>query len=120
MANSSSEDTGFATSYIKGDWGKTRFIADQNVDNLMSVVVNLGTELWAVRRRQMAMEALLDKGRVVTAQALETYEPTEAERAAWAAERDDTIERIYSVLNRVSHPAHGVAPKGDKVPPMGA
>ncbi len=120
MADPKADRKGQATDFIKGDWATARYVDDQNVDNLLSVVVSLGTELWAVRRRQMAVEALLDKNKLVTAQMIETYEPSEAERTAWATERDDMIERIYAVLNRVGHRTHGVPPKTEKVPPLGA
>lgn len=120
MADPKNDRKGQATDFIKGDWATARYIDDQNVDNLMSVVLNLGTELWAVRRRQMALESLLDGKQLVSAKLLESYEPTEAERIAWTAERDDTIERIYSVLNRVGTRTHGVPPKTNKVPPLGA
>lgn len=120
MAEAKTDRSGKATDFIKMDWATARYVDDQNVDNLLSVVVSLGTELWAVRRRQMALESLLNKSGTVTKQMIESYEPSEAERIAWAAERDDTIERIYSVLSRVSQPTHGVPAKTDKVPPLGA
>lgn len=120
MANAKVDRPGQASNFIKGDWATARYVEDQNVDNLLSVVVNLGTELWAVRRRQLALEALLAKHGQITAQMIDSYEPTEAERTAWADERDDTIERVYAVLNRVGHRTQGVPPKNEKVPPLGA
>lgn len=119
MADPKADRAGYAADFIKGDWATARFVKDQNVDNLLSVVVSLGAELWATRRRQMVVEAILAKTNLVSAQAIDAYQPSEAERAAWSSERDDTIERIYSVLQRVSHPTGGVPPKTDKVPPLG-
>ncbi len=120
MADAKNDRPGQASSFIKGDWATARYVEDQNVDNLLSVVVNFGTELWAMRRRQMALESLLSKHGQVTAQMINTYEPSEAERIAWANERDDMIERVYAVLNRVGHRTQGVPPKNEKVPPLGA
>lgn len=118
MADPKSERAGYAAEFIKGDWATARYVKDQDVDNLLSVVVNLGAELWATRRRQMVVESLLAKNKLVSAHSIESYQPSEAERAAWAAERDDTIERIYSVLQRVSHPTGGVPPKENKTSPL--
>jgi hypothetical protein len=118
MANPKSDRAGYAAEFIKGDWAAARYVKDQDVDNLLSVVVSLGAEVWATRRRQMVVEALLAKNKLVSAHAIESYQPSEEERAAWASERDDTIERIYSVLQRVSHPTSGVPPKEEKAPPL--
>lgn len=119
MADPKAERAGYAADFIKGDWATARFVDDQTVDNLLSVVVGLGAELWATRRRQMVVEAILAKNNLVSPQMIESYQPTEVERARWAAERDDTIERVYAVLQRVSRPNGGVPPKTDKVPPIG-
>ena len=93
MADPKADRAGYAAEFIKGDWATARFVNDQTVDNLLSVVVSLGAELWATRRRQMVVEAILAKNSLVSPQMIESYQPTDAERAQWAAERDDTIDR---------------------------
>ena len=118
MADAKIDRANFATDFLKGDWDKAQYVEDSNVDKLLSVVVSLGAELWAVRHRQMTVEALLNKNNLVTAAAIESYQPTAAERVAWQAERDDTIERIYAVLHQTTKRVAGEPPKKDKVAPL--
>ena len=74
-----------------------RFFDVQGVDELVSITMGLAQELWAVKERLAAIEAL-GKGSV-SAAAVEAYEFSEAERAALDQERREFIERIYFVLN---------------------
>ncbi|MXW73600.1 MAG: hypothetical protein F4Y31_05090 [Gammaproteobacteria bacterium] len=73
-----------------------RFFDVQGVDELVSITMGLAQELWAVRERLAAVEALGKSG--VTAAAVETYEFSDEERAALDRERKEFIERIYFVL----------------------
>ena len=108
----------YAVEFIKGDWDKAQYLPDPHVDNLTAVVMRLGTEFWAMRRRLMVMESLLAQKKVVTREAIESYTPTEEEAKAWDAERDDLIDRVYSILGRVPEPTGGPNPMS-KVPPLG-
>ncbi|WP_446830355.1 hypothetical protein [Candidatus Foliamicus sp.] len=77
--------------------GKThRFFDIQGVDELVSITMGLAQELWAVKERLAAVEAL--GGDDISAAAVEAYEFSEAERAALDQERREFIERIYFVL----------------------
>ncbi len=87
-------------------------------DNLTAVVMGLGTEFWAMRRRMMVIESLLEQNKVVNRAAIEAYRPSDAEAAAWNAERDDLIDRVFAVLGRVPTPTGGANPM-TKVPPLG-
>jgi len=73
-----------------------RFFDVQGVDELVSITMGLAQELWAVRERLAAVEALGKEG--VSAAAVEAYEFSEEERAALGQERKEFIERIYFVL----------------------
>jgi hypothetical protein len=108
----------YATEFVKGDWDKAQYLPDPHVDNLTAVVMGLGTEFWAMRRRMMVIESLLEQGKVVNRASVEGYRPTEAESTAWNAERDDLIERVFAVLGRVPAPTGGANPT-TKVPPLG-
>ncbi len=74
----------------------SRFFDIQGVDELVSITMGLAQELWAVRERLAAMEALGKGG--ISAAAVEAYEFSEEERAALDRERREFIERIYFVL----------------------
>lgn len=117
MADAKKPDRpGYATDFIKGDWDKAQYLDNPHVDNLMSCVLALGAEFWTLKRRQLVTEKLIEekKGNVDRAM-IEAYVPTEAERTAWAAERDDYIERVFAVLTRVSEHVGGKSPT-TKVP----
>ena len=77
--------------------GKTpKFFDVQGVDELVSITMGLAQELWAVKERLAAVEALGKAG--LSAAAVEAYEFSEEERAALDRERREFIDRIYFVL----------------------
>ena len=73
-----------------------RFFDVQGVDELVSITMGLAQELWAVKERLAAVEAL-GKGGISPA-AVESYEFSDEERAALDRERREFIDRIYFVL----------------------
>ena len=73
-----------------------RFFDVQGVDELVSITMGLAQELWAVRERLAAVEALGKAG--ISTAAVEAYEFSEEERAALDRERREFIDRIYFVL----------------------
>ena len=73
-----------------------RFFDVQGVDELVSITMGLAQELWAVRERLAAVEAVGTAG--ISAAAVEAYEFSDEERAALDRERREFIDRIYFVL----------------------
>ena len=73
-----------------------RFFDVQGVDELVSITMGLAQELWAVKERLAAVEAIGKAG--ISAAAVEAYEFSEEERAALDRERKEFIDRIYFVL----------------------
>ena len=73
-----------------------RFFDVQGVDELVSITMGLAQELWAVRERLAAVEALGKAG--ISTAAVEAYEFSEDERATLDLERREFIDRIYFVL----------------------
>ncbi len=108
----------YAIEFIKGDWDKAQYLDDPQVDNLQGALIRLGTELWAVRRRQMVVESLLEQKGLLTNAAIESYRPTAKQAAEWDAERDDLIERVFAILYRIPEQT-GENPPMAKVPPLG-
>ena len=76
------------------------FFDNAAVDNLIAVVLELGSELWVQRQRMRLIEKLLAQGGVVTAEAIERYAESDTERAAAASERQAVIDRIYGAFAR--------------------
>ncbi len=117
MADSKKERPDFAVDYIKGDWDKVTYTDSTHIDNIMDALVGLGAEVWALKRRNMVLEKLLDQKNAGLQAQVEAYVLTEEEKVSWAKERDDFVSRIYTVLARVPTPTGGENPTA-KVPPM--
>ena len=117
MAEAKKDRQTYATDFIKGDWDKAVYLDNPHTDNLMSAMLNLGAEFWAMKRRQLVVETLLSQKGTIDRATIEAYNPTEQERVAWTAERDDFIERTFSVLTRVAEKVGEKMPAA-KVPPL--
>jgi len=89
-----------ASDYIKGDTDSAVFLGNPHIDNLMTIVIAMGAEIWADRQRMRIIEHLLSTKGKVTTEMIEQYVPTEEQKAAWAAERDAMAKRVYSVMAR--------------------
>lgn len=89
-----------AALFIPADTDSAIFLGNPHIDNLMSVVIALGAEIWAGRQRMKVIERLLETEGKATAAMIEAYVPTSAEKEAWEAERMEMVERVYSVLSR--------------------
>ncbi|MCB2109138.1 MAG: hypothetical protein KDE14_15615 [Rhodobacteraceae bacterium] len=90
----------YAADFIKGDTDSAVFLGNAHIDNLMTVVIALGSEIWADRQRLRIVEKLLSSKGKVTTEMVEQYVPTEEEKAAWQAEREAMVKRVYAVLAR--------------------
>ncbi len=86
--------------FVKSDYDKALILDSVHTDNLMSAVLNLAAEVWVVRRRLIISETLASQKVLATAAAIDAYNPTPQEKAAWEKERDVFIDRTLSVLTR--------------------
>ena len=89
-----------AAPFIPADTDAAIFLGNPHIDNLMSVVIALGAEIWSDRQRIKVIETLLETEGMATPEMVEAYVPTDAEKEAWEAERMEMVERVYSVLSR--------------------
>lgn len=89
-----------AAPFIAADTDAAIFLGNPHIDNLMSVVIALGAEIWADRQRIKVIERLMETEGMATTEMVEAYVPTDAEKEAWEAERVEMVERVYSVLSR--------------------
>ena len=90
----------YATDFIKSDIDSAVFTGNAHIDNLMSVVIALGAEIWSGQQRTRIIESLLETKGKVTKKMVEDYVPTAAETAQWQAEREAMVKRVYAVLAR--------------------
>lgn len=75
------------------------FFDDPAIDQVMTFVLELATELSVVRTRLDTVERLLDEHGSVTRAAIEAYEApaaVEAERDAWRAAYFDRVLRMHA------------------------
>ena len=76
------------------------FFEDPSMDQMMTFIIELTTEVGAMRERLDTVERLLDTQGSVTRASIESYRPdaiVESERAAW---RDAFMKRVFRL-----HPA---------------
>ena len=97
MVNEPANHRTIAAEAIKSDVKNSVFLGNPVLDNVVSCVIALGTELWATKRRMKVMEAVMAKHGVTEAM-LEQYKPTDKEVAAWEADRDRFIDLTMGPL----------------------
>lgn len=79
---------------------RPQFFDDPGTDHLVSMFLELASEVWVLRERlQLLEDVAADKG-VILEQELEGYSPPPERAAALAADRQAFIERITFVLER--------------------
>lgn len=89
-----------ASDFIKSDVDAVSFLGNPHIDNLMTMVIAIGAEIWADRQRSRIMEHLLETKGKVTKSMIEQFVPTDELKEAWAAEREAMTKRIYGVMAR--------------------
>lgn len=89
----------YASDYLKGDSEQVSFLGNPVLDNLVTTVVALSSELWADRRRDRVIERLLaEKG--ISREMIEGYRPTAEDEAEWEEERNRFIQAALGPLLR--------------------
>ena len=115
MADDKKNRPTYAADFVKGDFEKAVYLDSVHSDNLMTAFLGLGAEHWALRRRLMVLERFMAEKGVIVPDEVEAYDPTPEEKVAWEAERDDYIERVFTVLTREVADVAGGVPT-EKVP----
>jgi hypothetical protein len=98
MAKTKTDRPTYAVDAIPSDVKNAVFLGNPILDNLVGSVIAMGTEMWATKRRLKVVEALMaEKG--VTNEMIEQYVPSEAQNAAWEADRDRFIDLTFGPLS---------------------
>lgn len=74
------------------------------LDHLLETVMQLGSELWATRRRLEVLEKALTEAGSLPQHAVELYMPSAGERKDEAARRDAFVRRVYAGFARGGEP----------------
>jgi hypothetical protein len=90
----------FAADFVKSDTDKQVWLGSPHLDNLVTVSIAIGAEIWALKQRQIISEKLAEKNMPATNAAIEGYKPTKEEEAEWETERRGLAKRMYGVLAR--------------------
>ena len=92
------ENRGYTADFIKSDTDQATFMKDPALDHLMTALVSISTEIWALTRRSKITERLLEDHGKVTREMIESYKPSAEEEKAWKAERDGFINRTFGSI----------------------
>lgn len=77
------------------------FFDQQGVDQLVSMVLELATQLWVVRERQYALERIVEQHGIEVRDAIDAWQPNEAQSAELAALRQQLVGELMRTL---THP----------------
>jgi len=97
MAASDPKRPTYAAEAIPSDVKNGLFLGNTALDNVVSCMIAMGAEMWSTKRRLHVMEAVMAKNGITPAM-IEKYVPTEAERAAWEADRDRFVDLTLGPL----------------------
>ncbi len=100
MPDASKTQPTYTTDFVKSDHDKAVYLDSPHIDNLMAAFVGLSNEMWVMRRHILVLESVLHDNHLLDPAALDAYVPKPEQKLAWAGERDDFINRIFSVLTR--------------------
>ncbi len=78
--------------------GRPVYFENEVVDHLITVVLELGAEIWTLRDRQAFTEELLAKRGIDLGAELQTGRPSDDLQAKLKSEREVMIHRIYGSL----------------------
>lgn len=78
--------------------GRSYFFDDPAIDKILNMVVVLGSEVWTLRERLAAMEAIQVKRRQLKAGEIDQFDFSAEDEARLVAERKEFIDSLFRVL----------------------
>jgi hypothetical protein len=83
------------------------FFAQDGVDQILTMVLELATELWVLRERVFVIEAVAAEHGLPLKATVEGYALTEAQRAELAGMRAEMMNQLFRTLNQDHRPVGG-------------
>jgi hypothetical protein len=80
------------------------FFSEDGVDQILTMVLELATELWVLRERVYVIEAAAAEHGLPLKPAVETYTLSPEQRAELAGMRATMMDQLFRTLNRDSRP----------------
>ena len=74
--------------------GRPAFFSDPEIDRLLAIIVRLMTEHSVLNERVKTLESLLIESGAITREALDAFEPSEAQDAEWGQDRFQLIKDV--------------------------
>ena len=78
--------------------GRPFFFQDPATDKILNMLITLSSEVWALRERLAAMEALQVRQGSLGANEVDDYDFTAEQETKLAADRKEFIENLFRVL----------------------
>lgn len=78
--------------------GRSYFFGDPAIDKVLNMVVVLGSEVWTLRERLAAMEAIQIKRRQLKSGEIDQFEFSAEDEARLASERKEFIDSLFRIL----------------------
>lgn len=78
--------------------GRNYFFGDPAIDKVLNMVVVLGSEVWTLRERLAAMEAIQIKRRQLKSGEIDQFEFSAEDEARLASERKEFIDSLFRIL----------------------
>jgi hypothetical protein len=94
--------------------GRPFFFDDPAIDKVLNMVVTLGSEVWALRERLAALEAIQTRQGSLAADEVDNYEFTPDQESLLAAERKEFLDNLFRVLQQQVETATSTGKAGRK------
>jgi hypothetical protein len=96
--------------------GRPYFFADPAIDKILNMVVVLGGEVWTLRERLAALEAIQVRQGSLAAGEVDAHDFSPEDEAHLAALRKEFIDSLFRVLQEQVEEARGRVAKAAAVP----
>jgi hypothetical protein len=116
MATLKDEDLAYIRDLPGFDRGNPAYFENEVIDHLVSIVLELGAQLWVTRDRLALLEEQLAGKGAISLKALEEGRPSDELAARLKAERQAMIQQVYARLysryggDKIDHGTTATAP----------
>ena len=103
----------YAAPYVEADYDAAVFTSVEGlaptVDAIYTSMMALGANVWALQRRLMIMEILMEKNGKVTRDMIEKYLPTKEEKEMLSTARNAFVDEMYDPFKMMGTVHYGAS-----------
>jgi hypothetical protein len=96
--------------------GRPYFFADPAIDKILNMVVVLGSEVWTLRERLAAFEAIQVRQGGLAAGEIDAFDFSPEQEAKLAVERKEFIDSLFRILQEQVEEARGRSARAARPP----